>query len=198
MSEVLENPVIRISGAVSEKEYKAALRARNVRVFLKLTAVYVSLMLVMTIGSSMYYAYPYIRSGKITYGEWLGELWDSLCDGLSPYIFVGFILLYAAFLFLINPIRFGRRFNEIYPNGMPVEYNLYEDRLVMTSASRSAEFTDRLYYSDVKRKIRETGHAIGLSTGRKNRYTLFKCVMTPEEVTSVRELLKARCPQRKR
>ena len=62
MSEVLENPVIRISGAVSEKEYKAALRARNVRVFLKLTAVYVSLMLVMTIGSSMYYAYPYIKS----------------------------------------------------------------------------------------------------------------------------------------
>jgi hypothetical protein len=197
MSEVLENPVIRISGSVSEKEYKAALRARNVRVFLKLTAVYVSLMLVMTIGTSMYYAYPYIRSGEITYGEWLGELWDSLCEGMSPYIFVSFILLYAAILFLIDPIRFGKRFNEIYPNSMPVEYVLYENRLVMTSVSRSAESTDRLYYSDVKHKIRENGHAFRLSTGKKNKYTLFKCVMTPEEVTSVRELLKTHCPQHK-
>ena len=32
---------------------------------------------------------------------------------------------------------------------------------------------------------------------KKNYYNLFKCIMKPEEVTSVRELLKARCPQHK-
>ncbi len=197
MSEAIEDPIIHISGVVSENECKAAIRRKNVRVFLNAVIAYVITVSVMTPLMSFFSEYSYLKSGVVTYGQWIRALWNSMTSSVMICLFVGLSLLYAITLFLFKPFRIGRSFRELYPDGMPVAYDFYGDRLVISSFSQSAESTDRLNYSDVRRRIRETGYIITLSTSRKNYYNLFKCIMKPEEVTSVREILKARCPQRK-
>ena len=70
--------------------------------------------------------------------------------------------------------------------------------LVTHINSRSGENFVRMHYTDVQRKIKETKYVFTLSTGQKNRISLFKAIMTPEEEKTARELLKERCPQRRR
>ena len=196
MSESDES-ILHISGTMTEKDYLAAVRARSGRAFLKVTFIYVLLMLIYVLGLGIYKVFPYLKSGEITFGEWLIGLWNALLSGTMPYVIVGFLILYAVVLFLVRPAQIAKRMHELYPTGMPLVYDFYDDRLVINSSSPSGDQTMRLLYSDVQRRIKEHKYTITLSTGQKNRYSLFKSIMTPEEVAVVRDLLKTHCPQHK-
>ena len=84
---------------------------------------------------------------------------------------------------------------ELYPDGLPIVYDFFEEMLVINSSSQAADQTIRLKYGDVRRRIRENGHIFKLSTGQRNRLGLYKAIMTGDEIRSVRALLKERCPQ---
>ena len=126
--------------------------------------------------------------------------WTYATDHLDPLIiviFLGCIALYALIHLLIRPFQGRKRFRELYPEGMPVVYAFYGDRMKIHSVTAISDQTARLPYADVQRKIKETKHWIRLSTARKNRIYLYKAIMTPEEAERVRRLLNERCPQRK-
>ncbi|MBR4235790.1 MAG: hypothetical protein IKR85_06985 [Clostridia bacterium] len=197
MSESDES-ILHISGTMTEKDYLAAVRARNGRYFLRYMVIYVLLMLIFVLGLSLYEVFPYLKSGEITLSEWLIELWNALLSRTTPFVtIIGLLILYAVVLLLVRPAQLAKRMRELYPTGMPLVYDFYVDRLVLNSSSHSGDQTVRLLYSDVQRRIKEHKYTITLSTGQKNRYSLFKSIMTPEEVAVVRDLLKTHCPQHK-
>ena len=194
-----EPPVLHISGIITEKDYKAALRARGIRYFVKYLLIYLLAMVCLLFGMDLYYWFPYLKDGTAAFGEWLDAAWASIIhlSSITYFILAGFLIIYALWLIVIIPIRFGKRMRERDPEGKPVTYDFYEDQLVFSSATPLADETFRLKYADVRRKIRERKHVMILSTGQKNRFAVYKTVMTPEEAAGVRELLKAHCVGRK-
>ena len=192
-----DEAILHIRGTMTENDYIAAVRARGGRAFLRFTVIYVSVMLIFTLGSGLYEAFPFLKSGEITFSEWLFGLWNALLSGTTLFVIVGFLILCAVVQFLVRPAQMAKRMRELYPTGMPLVYDFYDDRLVINSSSPSGDQTARLFYSDVQRRIKEHKYVITLSTGQKNRYSLFKVIMTPEEVAAVRDLLKTHCPQHK-
>ena len=191
-------PILSVGGTLTENDYKAAVRARGVREFLTAVLIWLLIMLLLVFGYGLYEVYPYLKSGEITLSEWLIELWNALLSRTTPFVtIIGLLILYAVVLLLVRPAQLAQRMRELYPTGMPLVYDFYVDRLVLNSSSHSGDQTVRLLYSDVQRRIKEHKYTITLSTGQKNRYSLFKSIMTPEEVAVVRDLLKTHCPQHK-
>ncbi len=191
-------PVIHISGTVTEKDFTDAVRARGIRYFLKYSIFYILLVLLLDLGISFYYWYPVLKDGHVTFSEWLNEAWGTVFHASSgTCIIAGFLVLYALYLIIIRPGQAKKRMLELHPNGFPVTYDFFDDVLVISSATQTADETFRLKYTDVQRKIRETRYAITLSTGKRNRISLYKTIMTPEETEQVQRLLNERCPQRK-
>ena len=191
-------PVIHISGTVTEKDYTNAVRARGIRNFLKYAVIYILVMLLFDLGVSIYYWYPELKNGRITFSAWLNEAWGTVFSA-SPgtCVIAGFLVLFAVYLMIIRPGQAKKRLRELHPNGLHVTYDFFDDVLVISSATQTADETFRLRYADVQRKIGETGYVISLSTGKRNRIGLYKTVMTPEETERVRKLLNERCPQRR-
>ena len=190
-------PILSVGGTLTENDYKAAVRARGVRDFLTAVLIWLLIMLLLVFGYGLYKVSPYLKSGELTFGEWLDELWNVLSTRKWTLTIAGCISLYAVLVLLVRPSQMVKRMRERYPTGIPFVYDFYEDELVIRSSSRSGDETVRLLYTEVQRRIKDRKYVITLSTGRKNRFGLFKAIMTPQEVTAVLELLKARCPQRK-
>ncbi|MBR3179429.1 MAG: hypothetical protein IKF49_07970 [Clostridia bacterium] len=191
-------PVIHISGTVTEKAYTDAVRAHGIRAFLKFSILYILLMFLFRLGVDFYYWYPYLKAGYVTFAEYLNETLGTIfIPSLSTYILAGFIVIFALFLIIIRPNQEKKRLHELDPDGFPVTYDFFDDVLVISSASQTADETFRLKYSDVQKRIRETKFVITLLTGQRNRIGLYKTVMTPQETEQVQRLLKERCPQRK-
>ena len=188
-------PILSVGGTLTENDYKAAVRARGVREFLTAVLIWLLIMLLLVFGYGLYEVYPYLKSGELTFGEYLKETWV-LLPAESGSI-AGIFALCAVLVLLVRPSQMVKRMRERYPTGIPFVYDFYEDELVIRSSSRSGDETVRLLYTEVQRRIKDRKYVITLSTGRKNRFGLFKAIMTPQEVTAVLELLKARCPQRK-
>ena len=193
-----ENPSLHISGTITERDHKAAIRALGLRPFVKYTIIYVAVIVLITFGTSLHYSYSVIKDGYITFGECLRKIWVPLLFRSSAwYIAAGFLALYALIIFLIKPILAGKRMRELYPEGFPVTYNFYGEQLVMQATTQMSDETIRIRYADVQRRIRENKYIIVLSTNQRNRFSVYKTIMTPEETITVMELLKARCPQHK-
>lgn len=193
-----ENPVLRISGTVTEQDYKRAVRAGQLHLLLKMMIIYVLFCVLFRLGYDFYCVLPYLRSGEVTFGEWLSWIGDLFVPDATLYVIFVFFIVYAVNLLLVRPMRAGKRMRELFPEGLPVVYEFFNDRLVINASGQSGEETVRLNYANVQRRIGDTKNVFTLSTGQKNRYNLFKAVMTPEETARVRELLQARCPQRRR
>ena len=188
-------PVIHISGTVDLKDYTAAMRERCIRYFLRDTALAVIGSFVVDMGIDFYYLYPALKEGYVTYAEWLSDTWDLFLR--STWLIAAMIVFYALYLIVIKPIQARKRVQEFDPNGFPVTYDFFDDHVAISSVTQSNDSTFRLKYSDVRRKIRETGRVIILSTGHRNKILLYKTVMTGEEAGQVRKLLNDRCPQHK-
>lgn len=198
MSET-QTPVIHISGTVTEKDYTNAVRASGIRYCIRYSIVDVVLMIVISMGTSLYYCYPVLKDGDITIGEVLREALKTVFGlSLTTYLIIGLLVIYVLYLIVIRPILARKRLRELHPNGFPVTYDFFDDTLVIRAVTQTTDETFRLKYADVQRKIRDTKYVIGLSTGQRNRVGLYKAVMTPEETEQVRRLLHERCPQRKR
>ena len=192
-----ENPIIHISGTLTLRDYMAALRAGGLRFFLIVSAIYLLMTLLIPLGMSLPNWYPYLKDGRATVGEWLNTYWEATVSGSGIFFLLGFLALYALYLLLIRPFLAGKRMRELYPDGLPIVYDFFEEMLVINSSTQAADQTVRMKYGDVQRKIRETGHVFRLSTGQRNRLGLYKAIMTEEEIGRVRVLLKERCPQHK-
>ncbi|MBQ6529258.1 MAG: hypothetical protein IJI38_12095 [Clostridia bacterium] len=189
-------PLIHICGTVSEQDFSAAMHARGIRSFLKYTLIYLLAVLLIDLGSSLYYWYPYIQDGFISFSQWLSEAAKTVFSiSSTTFLTIGFIVLFAILLIGVKPMRARKQFRELHPEGLPIVYDFFDDQLVIHSSSSSADETFRLKYADVRRKIKETRHMILLATGQKNRIGLYKTVMTPDQLESVRKLLNERCPQ---
>ena len=118
----------------------------------------------------------------------------------SPTMLIWFtavIVFYAVNNLVIKPARAAKRMRERDPEGAPFVYDFYEDRLEIKSSSQSSDETIRVKYADVQRRIRESRYILMLSTGQRNRFLLYKTIMTPEEASQMVELLCTRCPQRR-
>ena len=192
-----ENPIIHISGTLTLKDYMAAVRAGGLRSMLIISLIILPGSFLCTLLISLPDWIPYLKDGRATLGEWLNTYWKASVNGSSLFVLLGFLLLYALYLFLIRPYLAGKRMRERYPDGLPIVYDFFEDMLVIDSSTPAADQTLRLKYDEVRRKIRETGHIFRLSTGQRNRLGMYKAIMTEDEVVRVRALLKERCPQRK-
>ncbi len=189
-------PLIHICGTVIEQDFSAAMHARGIRSFLKYTLIYLLAVLLIDLGSSLYYWYPYILDGFISFSQWLSEAGKTVFSiSSTTFLTIGFIVLFAILLIGVKPMRARKQFRELHPEGLPIVYDFFDDQLVIHSSSSSADETFRLKYADVRRKIKETRHMILLATGQKNRIGLYKTVMTPDQLESVRKLLNERCPQ---
>ena len=189
-------PLIHICGTVIEQDFSAAMHARGIRSFLKYTLIYLLAVLLIDLGSSLYYWYPYILDGFISFSQWLSEAGKTVFSiSSTTFLTIGFIVLFAILLIGVKPMRARKQFRELHPEGLPIVYDFFDDQLVIHSSSSSADETFRLKYADVRRKIKETRHMILLATGQKNRISLYKTVMTPDQLESVRKLLNERCPQ---
>lgn len=192
-----ENPIIHISGNLSEKDYITAIRYRSIRNFAVYCCCLLLFWILFTAGYSLYRLYPYMRDGNVHVSEWLDVVWGVFREPSTLCILIGFFVLYAFILIVIKPMQAKRRFHELYNGELPISYDLYEDYLAVTSVSATADQTFRLRYSDVQRKIKETKYVITLSTGRKNKLGLYKALMSPDEADAVLSLLRSRCPQRR-
>ena len=189
-------PLIHICGTVIEQDFSAAMHARGIRSFLKYTLIYLLAVLLIDLGSSLYYWYPYIQDAFISFSQWLSEAGKTVFSiSSTTFLTIGFIVLFAILLIGVKPMRARKQFRELHPEGLPIVYDFFDDQLVIHSSSSSADETFRLKYADVRRKIKETRHMILLATGQKNRISLYKTVMTPDQLESVRKLLNERCPQ---
>ena len=189
-------PLLHINGIITEKDYKAALRAHSKRRVLLFCVSYLLFLLLFIVGMDLYHAFPYLKDGSLTFGEWLKMLWE----GINPVywcVVIGFIILYAVYLLLIRPMQLGRRMRELDPDGEPVEYDFYDDHIELRATTQTDNRTVRMKYGDVQRKIKENKYIFILSTSRKNRLAIYKTIMTAEEVENVRNLLYEHCPQRK-
>ena len=195
MSEAKE-PVIHISGTVTEKDYTTAVRANGIRYCLKFTIAYMVLMFVISLGIDFYYWVPDLKEGYITFGEWLsGAVEDVFRLSPATWIVIGVLVFYPVFCIVIRPILAKKRLHELHPDGFPVTYDFFDDTLVISTSTQTTDETFRLKYADVQRKIKETKNTIALSTVQRNRIALYKAVMTSEELERVRGILKERCPQ---
>ena len=197
MSETKE-PIIHISGTVTEKDYTDAVRAHGIRYFLKYAVIYILAVLLFDLGVSFYYWYPDLKDGSVPFAEWLKSACGTFFSpSLTTYLIAGFLVFFALYLIIIRPMLAKKRMRELYPNGIPVTYDFFDDALVIRSATQTADETFRLKYADVQRKIKDTRFMITLSTGQRNKVNLYHVVMTPEEAEQVLRLLNERCPQRK-
>ncbi|MBR5379938.1 MAG: hypothetical protein IK140_05340 [Clostridia bacterium] len=192
------SPILHISGILSEKDYKKAVRASGLRRFWIYMVIYLLMMVLIPMIVTFKDLYPWLRDGYIPFDAFLERIFRSVIDRGAWIIAVGFIAFYALYQLWFRPVRAGKQMRELDPEGAPLVYDFYEDMLVTHIDSRSGENTVRMHYTDVQRKIKETKYVFTLSTGQKNRTGLFKAIMTPEEEKNVRELLKERCPQRRR
>ena len=188
--------VIHISGTVDLKDYTAVMRERGIRYFLIYTVIFVIWWFILEIGINLYYWYPALKDGYITYAEWLFYAWESIVwISLSTYLIAAMIVFDALYMIVFKPIQARKRMQEFEPDGFPVTYDCFDDHLAISSVTQTSYDTFRLKYSDVQRKIRETGRVIILSTGHRNKIILYKAVMTGEEAGQIRKLLNDRCPQ---
>ena len=190
-------PVLRVSGTLTEKDYLDALRVRCLRRLLLLSGLYLGIMAVFTLVSSLYVWFPYLRDGRALPGDWLRGWLDSLFP-TTACIFIAVVVFMTAYLLLYVPFRATRRFRELYPGSSPCAYDFFEDILVFSVTTRSSDETFRLRYADVRRGVAENRYAFILTTGQRNRIQLYKSVMTPEETVKVREFLLSRCPRRRK
>ena len=184
-----EAPILHIAGTIAVRDYKADLRVRSIPVFL----VYLLITALLKAGTSLYHWFADLRDGVITFGEWLRIVWESMG---FPSVFFCALILVALYLLLIRPFLAGERMRRLHPEGIRVKCDFYDDRLVLNASGRSEDGTIRLMYADVRRRITETRYSFTLSTDQRNKLSLFKTVMKPDEVERVRRLLKERCPQR--
>ena len=190
-------PIIHISGTVSKEEYAASMRAMGRRTF--------PIVLVVSLGEfallySLMMLFSWFADGRseyITLGDWLAWSWLSLLSG--PWIVCLLSLLYGFYAlrtFLIRPRRAVKQMRELFPDGAPVTYDFFEDHIEWTVRSQKSDEKIWIKYSDLRRKIIETKYHFVVSTGMKNRFNIYKTIMTPEEVDQVRTLLKARSVQK--
>jgi hypothetical protein len=193
-----QNPILHISGTLSEKDYIKATRAHGLRYFWKYTVVYLLIIVLIPLILTFKDLYPWLRDGQLPFDWYLEYIFRSVFRGRVWIIAVGFLAFYALYLLWFRPVRAGKQMHELDPEGAPLVYDFYEDMLVTHIISRSGENFVRMHYTDVQRKIKETKYVFTLSTGQKNRISLFKAIMTSEEEKTARELLKERCPQRRR
>ena len=192
----IDTPVLHISGTITGEDYKTVLRNRGAHLFLKWVIIYLVVIVAVVLGTSLYAWLPDLKAGYITVGEWLGEVLDySIQNTIMPYVFIGFVVLYGLFLILIRPVIAEKRMRELYPGGTPIIYDFYDDKLVVTVNSVSANETFRLKYNSIRLKVSESKYLFMLSTGQKNKFSLYKTIMTPEEIEKVRGLLNAGCLQ---
>ena len=192
-----ETPIIHISGTLTLKNYMAAVRAGGLRSMLIILVIILPGSFLCTLLISLPDWIPYLKDGRATLGEWLTTYWKATVNGSSIFVLLGFLILYALYLLLIRPYLAGKRMRERHPDGLPIDYDFFEEMLVINSSSQLADQTIRMKYGDVRRRIRENGHIFKLSTGQRNRLGLYKAIMTGDEIRSVRALLKERCPQHK-
>ena len=194
-----EKPLLHISGTTSVEDTVKVWRYRGVQYFWKYALVYLLICIAVFFGTSLYYWYSDLRDGYITFSEWLDFAFRGVFDGrVSNFIIIGFLVFYALYLIVIRPMQVGKRVRELNPDGTPLTYDFYEDRVAISTMSKSITETYQIEYAKVQRKIKEDKYSFQLSTGQKNRASLFKAIMTPEEEKAARELLKERCPQRRR
>ena len=194
-----ENPVIHITGTVSEKDIKAAIRTMGLRAFWRYAVILLGFIILMLFFMILYEWKTSDISLYYTFGEWLEICGLSL---LEKRWFLGcyacLLVLYALYLLILRPNSAVKRLRELSPGGIPVTYDFYEDQVVWMTKTEKTDEVLRIKYADVQRKIIETKYHIIISTGQRNRLSFYKTIMTPEETIHVMTLLKERCPLRKK
>ena len=148
-------PILSVGGTLTENDYKAAVRARGALDLLRFALVYLLFLFLLVFGYGLYKVSPYLKSGELTFGEWLDELWNVLSTGKWTLTIAGCISLYAVLVLLVRPSQMVKRMRERYPTGIPFVYDFYEDELVIRSSSRSGDETVRLLYAEVQRRIKD-------------------------------------------
>ena len=193
-----EEPILHISGTISEKDYRDAIRSFNVPRVLLYLIIFPLVIVLVIMGASLFTSFSDIREGSITFAEWLSYAWQSVFKASWTWSLMAVLLIYyALYLLVYRPIRAGKRIHELYPDGIPISYDFYNDYLIDKSTTDSSDDTSRIKYADVQRKITENRSNIILPIGRRNKCFLFKAIMTPEEAEKALKLLKERCPQHK-
>ena len=198
MMNEIETPLIRIAGTITEKDYVNANRSIGARSFFRISAIFLGAELLFNLAIGILEYSSYIQAGLLTFGEALKYTWEAFFQSPVAWIIIAAVMAFdLLFLLLIRPALTGKSVRELYPDGAPVIYDFFEDRLVICFQTKTIDETVRVSYADVLRKIIETKYQFILQTNQRNRIFVFKTIMTPEEMQNVRELLKSRCPQRR-
>ena len=112
MSETKE-PIIHISGTVTEKDYTDAVRAHGIRYFLKYAVIYILAVLLFDLGVSFYYWYPDLKDGSVPFAEWLKSACGTFFSpSLTTYLIAGFFVFFALYLIIIRPMLAKKRIPE--------------------------------------------------------------------------------------
>ena len=190
-------PIIHISGTVTDKDYISAMRETGLRFFLKYILVFIAFNAVITLALDFFTFYRDINTGYITFAEFLSIWAHGLANPriIGPVLFL--LALYAAYLLVYRPYRACRQIRELHPDGVHWTYDFYDDHLDYISESTASTQTVHMRYADVQRKIRDLRSGFVLRTNQRNGLVVYKSIMTPQEIESVRALLNERCPQKK-
>ena len=190
-------PIIRVSGTVTEKDYIRHMRESGSRLFPKYALVFIVGIPVITLAMSFFRFYHDIKTGYITIAEWLSSVAKALIDGSVIVPALIFLALYGVLLLVYRPYKAGKRFRELYPNDVKMTYDFRDDQLDVITDSQTTSQTLHLRYADVQRKIRDLRSGFVLRTNQRNGLVVYKSIMSPQEIESVRALLNERCPQKK-
>ena len=195
-----ETPILHISGTIPIGDFRTAARAYNLRRWLKVNIFYILFMFLVVLGQELYYLYPDLRDGYLTLRDCPDILRDIAISLLSNRFFmfsvIGYLVFMAVYFLVIIPNSIAKKEKELNPSGASVNYNFFEDHLMLSKSGQNGEASYQLKYADLRPKFRETKYTFTISTGRKNLFNIYKTIMTAQEAESVRGLLKSRCARR--
>ena len=187
-------PLLHISGTLTVDQYKAAARIGGFRAFIRTTVLYLLVISLLVIGSDVIRNFSALKNGIFSFGELLSWQWKGMITDrvLLAAVFVLLIVYFALFC-LIRPNRLTKRMRELSPQGSHLSYDFYEEELIISAENASGAETLHLRYADMKPRRRETRAYISVRTRQKNGVSLFKAIMTPEQIENARAILDARC-----
>ena len=193
-----ETPVFHISGTLSEKDFKTAVRGMGFRAFLRYALIFLGFIILLYFLMELYQWSKSEWNQYYSFGEWLKFSLEGIIERpLFLIIEVALIAFYALLFLVIRPNLAAKQMRESSPDGLLITYDFYENQLVCITKSRMIDQTAQIKYADVQRKIAESKYYITLTTTQRHKATIYKALTTPEEAERVSAFLKERCPQRK-
>ena len=166
----IERPFLILKGCMTEDTRIRAYRWSALRMIGIILLIYVTAILVIHIGTNLYYGFPTFDLSGIFSSEFF---WIMLA---------AMTLVYAVKLLWLRPRKLRKNLREMYGNTAPweTEYDFYEDhftfKLIGTKNSRDIN----LNYTDLK-KIKVYRYYILLQTKTKNRLSITRDELSWED-----------------